>query len=849
LSTTALRAESGRIVPGTLLADRYRIVALIGRGGMGEVYRAEDLKLDEDVALKFLPEKLVQDGAALARFHREVRVARDISHPNVCRVFDIGEANGVPFISMEYVDGEDLSTLLRRIGRLPQDKAIEIVRQICAGVSAAHEHGVLHRDLKPANIMLDGRGKVRIMDFGLAGVAAEIQGAEITSGTPAYMAPEQLAGKEVTVQSDIYSLGLVSYEVFTGKRAFDAANIGDLIRLREHSSPTNPSQVVQDLDPLVERVVMRCLENDPQRRPKTALQVAAALPGGDPLAAALAAGETPSPQMVAAAGGEQALSPRAAWILLASVAVTLLAVLWVARYSTDLALYPIDKSPEVMEDRARQIAVEAGYSAQPADRAWWFIRNYGYLLYRNRMNMSSPKGPISGSNPGALGFVYRQSPDPMIHAGGGERVDWLSPPYETSGMVLVLLDSLGRLREFRAVPQQDVSAASIQEPNWAELFHEAGLDLSHFRLAAPKWLPDEPFDLQRDWEGTYAGDNTPVHVSAASYRGKPVTFRVIPPWVTTPDWSPEKTTSHTGFIQLVSLVGGGSVMIVIALFFARKNIRLGRGDRKGAFRLAAYFLVADALGRLLLAHHVPVLSAELNVATVPVGIALLGAAVLWIYYMAIEPYVRRQWPEFLISWTRLLGGNLRDPMVGRDLLAGCLIGALLALCEHVVNALPAWFNLAGQTPINGDGAQLESVAQFAGVLLQYLAVGIFRSLTVLFLYVLLRGLIKNRWGSAVALGVLLTLTYLGSENPVAETIGAVVMAALTVTALLRFGLLAVAVAYTTLAIFLAFPLALDPGHWYFARGLVPVLLFTGAALYGFRTSLGRQPVFGRLIED
>src|SRR5690242_12027215 len=208
-SSASLRAESGRILPGTLLADRYRIVALIGRGGMGEVYRAEDLKLDQDVALKFLPEKLVQDGAALARFHREVRIARDISHANVCRVFDIGEANGVPFISMEYVDGEDLSTLLRRIGRLPQDKAIDIARQLCAGIAAAHDHGVLHRDLKPSNVMLDDRGKVRIMDFGLAGVSTEIQGSEISSGTPAYMAPEQLAGREVTIQSDIYSLGLV----------------------------------------------------------------------------------------------------------------------------------------------------------------------------------------------------------------------------------------------------------------------------------------------------------------------------------------------------------------------------------------------------------------------------------------------------------------------------------------------------------------------------------------------------------------------------------------------------------------------------------------------------------------
>src|SRR5437763_2871964 len=463
--SASLRAESGRILPGTLLADRYRIVALIGRGGMGEVYRAEDLKLDQDVALKFLPEKLVQDGAALARLHREVRIAREISHPNVCRVFDIGGANGVPFISMEYVDGEDLSTLLRRIGRLPQDKAIDISRQLCAGLAVAHDHGVLHRDLKPANVMLDDRGKVRIMDFGLAGIASDMQGADISSGTPAYMAPEQLTGREVTILSDIYSLGLVLYELFTGKRAFEASNLNDLLRLREHSSVANPTRVVHGLDPLVERVILRCLEADPQKRPKTALQIAAALPGGDPLAAALAAGETPSPQMVAAAGGEQALMPRIAWSLLAGTLAVFLAVLWVARYSTDLALYPIDKSPDVLQDRALQIATKAGY-ARAGDHAWWFTRNYGYLLYRNAMKMSSPHGePISGSNPGAVSFNYRQSPDVLSPSNASARVGPQDPAYETAGMIFVSLESLGRLRGLRAVPSPDQALPASPEPN------------------------------------------------------------------------------------------------------------------------------------------------------------------------------------------------------------------------------------------------------------------------------------------------------------------------------------------------------------------------------------------------
>jgi serine/threonine-protein kinase len=192
---------------------------------------------------------------------------------------------------MEYVDGEDLASLLRRIGRFPEERGLEIARQVCAGLAAAHERGVVHRDFKPANVMLDGAGTVRITDFGLAGMTGEA----LRAGTPAYMAPEQLAGGEVTARSDIYALGLVLYEIFTGQRALDGRNLAELIHKREQSGITPPSAHVRDLAPEIEQTILRCLRPDPEQRPPSALAVAAALPGGDPLAAALAAGETPSP--------------------------------------------------------------------------------------------------------------------------------------------------------------------------------------------------------------------------------------------------------------------------------------------------------------------------------------------------------------------------------------------------------------------------------------------------------------------------------------------------------------------------------------------------------------------------
>src|ERR1700687_5344751 len=203
-ATSAAHEDEGRFVPGTLLGGRYRIIGLLGRGGMGEVYRATDLALGQSVALKLLPEEAAQNQRLLERFHGEVRIARQVSHPNVCRVYDIGQAEGMPFISMEYVDGEDLASLLLRIGPLPADKAVETARKLCAGLAAAHDRGIIHRDLKPQNIMMNKRGEVVIMDFGLAAIADQLSGPEARNGTPAYMSPEQLKGTSVTHKSDIY---------------------------------------------------------------------------------------------------------------------------------------------------------------------------------------------------------------------------------------------------------------------------------------------------------------------------------------------------------------------------------------------------------------------------------------------------------------------------------------------------------------------------------------------------------------------------------------------------------------------------------------------------------------------
>jgi len=383
----------GGFTPGMVLADRYRIIGLLGRGGMGEVYRADDLKLGQAVALKFLPKALADDPVRRERFYAEVRIARQVSHPNICRVYDIGELEGPStgaaggsgrgraFLTMEYVDGEDLASLLKRIGRLPGDKAIDVARQLSAGLAAAHDKGVLHRDLKPANVMIDGRGRVRITDFGLAMAAGEDIAAGEVSGTPAYMAPEQFAGKGASVRSDIYALGLVLYELYTGRRAFEAATLAELRAQKEAATPTAPSEITREIDPIVDRVIRRCLEKDPRHRPGSVVQVAAALPGGDPLAAALAAGETPSPEMVAAAGSTEGLRPWVAWTCLASVILGIGAAAVLGRQAQLFRRVQLEKPPEVLAERAREILSKAGYTAAPTDTASGFAADDDYLQY------------------------------------------------------------------------------------------------------------------------------------------------------------------------------------------------------------------------------------------------------------------------------------------------------------------------------------------------------------------------------------------------------------------------------------------------------------------------------------
>jgi serine/threonine protein kinase len=852
--------SGGRFFPGQIVADRYRIVALAGRGGMGEVYRAEDLKLSQIVAIKFLPESLSKDPSALVRFHSEVRIARQVSHPNVCRMFDIGDADGIAFLTMEYVDGEDLSSLVRRIGRLSTDKATEIARQTCAGLAAAHDRGVIHRDLKPANLMLDSAGKIRITDFGLAAIAASIPGADVRAGTPAYMAPEQLAGKEVTVKSDLYSLGLILYEILTGKRAFEAATIPELMKMREESAPPSPSSLVRDLDPLLERVIMRCLEKDPALRPSSALQVAAALPGGDPLAAALAAGETPSPQMVAAAGETAGWAPRIAVACLAAVILGTILYICVGMKENGLERLHAAKSPEVLAGKAGEILAKLGYSDPPVDKAAGFSYDDDFMNYVPKNDKPRPNwGQIYSQRPRMLNYWYRQSSHEMVAQdlwGGGltPGVVTSNDPVPTlSGMITVWLDADGRLQWLQAIPLQMESSESAtataqtapKSADWSVLFAAAEIDPTQLHPVASTWNSLAAADTRQAWDGTWPGSGRPLHVEAAALHGKPVFFSLIGPW-TKPDRMPEEETDRRA--KAANIIGLTIAMAIAfgGIWFALRNIARGRGDRKGAWRLACVVFAIEIATFLLRAHFVA--SMDLLVPVVlAISVALFASGVMWVLYIALEPYARRNWPQTIISWTRLVGGRVRDPLVGRDLISGVLLGM-------------AWvsvFELGYLFDIR-DGASLRFAAtnyllgtrEAAAMLLSTAVNSMLGTLMFFFTLVFLRVLVRNRWAAAALFVLIYTVPkVLSSDHLVADTTVWLTVYIIAAVAVVRFGLIVLGVAVFMANVMLNLPYSIDFANWYAAHCLFIVLIFVALGAWGFYLSLAGKTLWNDELLD
>jgi serine/threonine-protein kinase len=841
-SSTSSTADEGRFLPGTLLGGRYRIIALLGRGGMGEVYRATDLTLGQSVALKFLPEEASRNQRLLERFHGEVRIARQVSHPNVCRVYDIGEVEGMPFISMEYVDGEDLASLLTRIGRLPGDKALETARKLCAGLAAAHDRGVIHRDLKPQNIMINKRGEVVIMDFGLAAIAGQLSGAEASVGTPAYMAPEQLKGAEVTARSDVYALGLVLYELFTGKRAFEAKSLRHLLDLEESVHLTSMSSAAADIDPAVEKAIRRCLDPDPVKRPAGPLAVAAALPGGDPLAAALAAGETPSPEMVAAAGETEGMALRYSVPCLALIVASFVGAMVLGAHRNAMIHTPLDLPPAALAAKARETIASLGYPRRPADFSLRLDSRGSYVNYLQRLpeprkwdDWLASEAPIAAD--------YRESAVPLVAEPTGD-VSRNNPPQVAQGMAYLRLDGLGRLLEFSAVPYE--LPDQLKEPiEPRTVFHAAGLDIAGFTEVQPRELPTAPADELRAWKGPHPKiPNTELTIEIASWRGRITRARVAPPWAGPNPKPPAGPTANLGDIYGMAIT---FLVLLFALLFARRNWKLGRVDRNGALRVAAARFVLALISWVGSVHAVA--SAEMfNLISRAAADWLLSAALLWVVYLALEPAVRARWPHSLVTWNRVMAGRWLDPLVASHVLIGGVVGCMIWQAFALSGI---WFGARNIMDSPGSLFYVEGARHWisgnAGCLGGALRIG----LTFFFALFVLRTLLRRDWlAAAVAslFGLFMEGSVVNSPDwPIKAVVYSIVYFTIFIV-LLRFGLVATISAVFFINSFNGMPLGMDWTTWYAPYALATLALLLAITAVAFWRSLGSRGLLGDVAE-
>jgi hypothetical protein len=632
---------------------------------------------------------------------------------------------------------------------------------------------------------------------------------------------------------------LVMYEMFTGRAPFEANTAAEMLRVRQTSRATNPSTLVHDMDPAVERAIMRCLDPDPKMRPQTALAVAAALPGGDPLAAALAAGETPSPEVVAAAGTNEGLRPMIAIGVVAGILALIAVLLTFVPRSRMVNKVPLENPPEVLAAKAREIARKLGYPDKPADTAYGLdFSGYDNYLEGKVHGMAEWDKALS-KQPSTLELWYRQSPRPMvaISISSNGIVTRQDPPMRVSGMVFVNVDPDGRLTQFQAIPPQlDTTGNSARSADWGALFSAADLDISKFQTTAPQWVPVVDTDSSAAWTGTYPDHpDLPIRVEAAAWHGKPVYFDIIWPWT-----KPTRLTEVEGslrdkigyYLKTFLILG----IIIVAIVMARQNVVAGRGDDRGAVRLGVFGGVTVLIGWVISAHHVAVAGSEQLLITEAVASALARGVMLWGVYMALEPWVRRHWPQTLITWTRLLSGRFRDPLVGRDLMFSVLFG--LAYCALIV----AFESLDRQPSGDFHLSNLLGGKMITYGMIQHILGGLVTGPEFLFMLFLLRVLLRKQWLAAIAFVLIWSVMQAsqGGGSFIIKTFFFMVIFGLIVTILLRFGLFAIVVTVMLIDWINDSLLTVDFSAWY-SMSTVFVLLTLGAmTAFGFWTSLGSR---------
>jgi serine/threonine-protein kinase len=645
-----------------------------------------------------------------------------------------------------------------------------------------------------------------------------------------------LDGRGADVRSDVYALGLVLYEIYTGKRAFRADTMAELVKLQREATPTSPSQLITDLDPAVERVLARCLEKDPARRPASAIAVAAALPGGDPLQAALAAGEIPSLEMVANAGSRGGIRSALGAACVAAVLAALLVFVFVGSKARLYRYDPLEKPPAVLADRAREMLASFGYPEKPADAAHGFQRAGDTLGWIAR----SDSGPdrwetLRDADPAGYFFWYRESPNPMVPRSLQGFVTPGDPPDDVRGRCYLSLDTTGRLRTLSIVPpaRDDPDSVGAPEPDWSVLFAAAGLAPADFQEARPEWVPDHYADRRVAWVGPE------VRIEAASHRGLPVEFRRVGPWTRDPgrDDDPDSLGER---IFIWFLLSAFLTVLLGAVFLAVRNVRHGRGDQVGARRLSLVYFVIQLAIWALISHHPADFNAEINQFLSGVAAALLGAAVFWTFYLALEPYGRRTWPNLLVAWSRVVTGRFRDPLVGRDILVGGVFFLFNVALDAGSHSVARAMGYAPGAPEASRWLATPGPLPTPAYLMAATFNAFVYALFILTLLMMLRLLVRNHRAAIVVFAALVAaLTYFSAPGD-AKLVGAaegVLIGVVWAAVLFRFGLVTFVVGTYFTQVATGAPLTFDMSTWYSGASLATMAVILGITGFGLHAAL------------
>lgn len=705
------------------LDQRYDILAELGRGGMGIVYKARDRETNEVVALKVLKPEIAARPDILERFKSELRLARKITHKNVCRTYELLRFGDIAVISMEYIEGESLRAILARFGSVPWRKGLEWSAQICSALSEAHAQGVVHRDLKPENILVDSQGNAKVMDFGIArSLDADAVATGTIVGTPAYMSPEQAEGKPGTPQSDIYSLGLVLYEMFAGRQALRAETPVALALKQIHETPPPPREVEPDLPSRIDRAIQRCLEKNPKKRFQSAAELEAALSERAETKAAQAAVEPEELPF------HLSHWQRSDWLLVAA-AIAGLALFFPFFNRTSIAprsQVTFDRGAlrRICEEYAQRLG--APVTGNPSMQVWWVGGPLHYVakhagaqaaleLTNNPVPfwlwlMSWPDGTeVRVGHRGSLVTFYRHFPvTPLIERGALEAANQLAEK---------------DLREFFGADPSLLTLETTSNPIWT------GQPATSF-----DWLdPRDYHGLKQTYTVRVIGNQTAWLARGYSYPG------------------PEVNVANEVGWQFLAGMALGLALLILGIS-QRRQVALNARWHVAFIGLATFMGIYLGLTAV---HEVGGFTAVIVAVMVGIAFAFVG----FFFLVAFERAIRRIWPNKLSSLVRVFDRRAISEPCGLAILRGALIGlALLGLDSFLVwlgtTHLRMWLDSALLTMDPPRSAMIGAGWSVTFVTVKEFYAGGSVALVLAFLASFLARLVRPRWLAMVLAAVL-----------------------------------------------------------------------------------------------